>query len=126
MIGRPRLTAATCALVAAAWLLLAALLVAVALSASDRTGLVDRLASALLCGSLLSVLLGAALSSFVHCPHCGRRLLIRGRGEKSISRRRFRRVDAWASAVVEVLAYQACTCIYCARKVAVPWRGKTR
>jgi len=123
LVSRPRLAAAACALIVATWALMAAWIVGLILYAITRTALLAQLIPALVGGSVILALLGALLSAFVYCPHCGRRFLLRSTGEKSINRARFRRVDSWASAVIEVLANQACRCIYCARRVAVPWRA---
>jgi hypothetical protein len=109
-------------LIVSLWAVIAVSIVALVLFAITKAVLFEKFIPVLLGGIIILGLAVLLLSIFVYCPHCGRRLLLRSRGERSISRAHFRRVDSWASAVVEVLVRQACYCIYCARKVAVPWR----
>ncbi len=55
----------------------------------------------------------------IKCATCGRRLLIERSGPKHPNSRQVWFMDRWATAIIDVVRFGHCTCMYCGSKMRV-------
>jgi len=107
----------------AAWLALALLVMQIGLSLFITPAdlwLLHRNAFATILFLVIAFSFGYLVAAFgVKCAICGHRIFIEHPGQKHANSTRVWFMDRWASAVVELLRFGHCTCMYCGSTLQV-------
>ena len=72
-----------------------------------------------LSGTAFATAVFALAAFFTRCPECHRKFLVQTYQGKIFGARTGFGLDLWASAVIDILRWGSCSCMYCGRRISV-------